>query len=186
MKSELRAYLAGLLDGEGTIGFCSQIAKPHWKNKNCDHLRLQVDVISNTNEALIIAVVNLLKADGFSPKVSHWQPEGAKSKQGHRIYLPCIEERRSFLELVHPYLIGKKEQAEIGLEFLSRRSVGKKVKTTEYERLLHERMKVLNQRGHTSEPVTTERPAGDTPKSQSELHGDVQSAAEMPAPAKIN
>jgi len=185
MKSELRAYLAGLVDGEGTLGLTMQVAKPHWKNKNCDHVRVQIDVLSNTNEALILAVVNLLKDEGFNPKVSHWQPDGEKSREGHRIYLPCTDERKRFLEFIRPYLVGKKEQCEICLEFLSRRSNGTKVKTTEYERLLYGRMKVLNQRGRSSEPVTTGRGAEDTPKVQSELHSDVQSTAETTVPAKV-
>ncbi len=185
MESVVSAYLAGLLDGEGMVGMCYQVSKPNWKNKNCDHIRLQVDVISNTNEALILAVVGLLEREGFHPRVSHWQPKGAKSKMGHRVYLPNVDERKRFLKYIHPYLIGKKEQAEIGLKFLSRRG-RKHVKTSEYERLLAKRMTFLNQRGRTSEPVTTGRQAEDIPKLQSELYGDVESVAETTTPAKIN
>jgi hypothetical protein len=186
MKSEIRAYLAGIMDGEGTIGLSHRVSKPHWKTKNMDHYQVQLDVLSNTNELLILAVVSLLRQEGFVPKLCSWQPRGKNSRRGYRIFLLRTEQKVRFLELIHPYLIGKKEQAELVLSFLSRRGNGKKVKTIEYERLLVVRLTELNQRGRTSKPVTTVRQAGDTPKSQSELHGDMQSAAEMPAPARIN
>ena len=186
MKSEIAAYLAGLMDGEGTIGLSHRVSKPHWKTKNMNHYQVQLDVITNTNHALIIAVAEILKQEGFDAKYASWQPKARSGSQnckmGHRMFLLRTEQKRRFLEMISPYLIAKKEQAKLVLEFLSRRSEGKKVKTTEYERLLYTRLRELNQRGRSSEPVTTERQAGDTPKSQSELHGNVKSAAEMTVP----
>jgi hypothetical protein len=187
MQSEIKAYLAGLVDGEGTIGLSHRVSKPHWKTKNMDHYQVQLDVITNTNYALILAVAEILRKEGFDPKFASWQPTTSPNcKLGHRLFILRTEEKRRFLEMICPYLIAKKEQATLVLEFLSRRTEGRKVKTTEYERLLAARMTELNQRGRASKPVTTVRPAGDTPKIQSELHGDMQSVAEMTTPAKIN
>lgn len=190
MKSEIAAYLAGLMDGEGTIGLSHRVSKPHWKTKNMDHYQVQLDVITNTNHALILAVAEILKAEGFDAKYASWQPKSKSGtgncKMGHRMFLLGTGQKRRFLEAISPYLIAKKEQAKLVLEFLSRRSEGRKVKTTEYERLLYARLRELNQRGRTSEPVTTARGALDTVKIQSELHGDVQRSAEMTDPAKIH
>jgi hypothetical protein len=190
MKSEIAAYLAGLVDGEGTIGLSHRVSKPHWKTKNMDHYQVQLDVISNTNHALILAVEELLVSEGFEPKHASWQPVSKRAvqncKMGHRIFLLRTEQKRRFLESIFPYLIAKKEQAKLVLEFLSRRSADRKVKTTERERLLYARLRELNQRGRTSEPVTTGRGAPDTAKLQSELHGDMQRSAEMTDPAKFH
>ena len=186
MKSEIRAYLSGLMDGEGTIALKSNVSKPQWKNKNANNISVQLDVICNTNAALILAVVEMLKVSGFQPRTIGWQPDMPNSRRAYKVQLLSNDERRRFLEYIHPYLVAKKQHAEIVLEFLSRRKNGCKVKTTEYERLLYAKLKPLNQRG-TSESVTTSTPdTSNLVKIQSELHGDVQSAAEMTVPAKIN
>lgn len=184
MKDTELAYLAGLVDGEGSIGLSYQTAKPSWKNKSCNHVRPQVDVVANTNFELIRVVVKLLQGFSLSPRVVSYGTDkrNARWKAAWKVYLVTLDDKKKFLELIHPYLVGKKAQAEMVMEFLSRRSSHHKVKTTQYERLLAERCQQLNQRGRSSESVETERQTGDTLKFQSELHGDVQSSAEMTEP----
>jgi hypothetical protein len=184
MQESTVAYIAGLLDGEGTIGLVWNRSKGRWR-ANTNHLRAQVDIVANCDERLIRFVVDTLKEWGLSPKTVDYRTEQRNPNwnAAWKVFLVTIDDKKKFLELIRPYLVAKQEQADIVLKFLSRRGSHTKVKTTQYERLLWAACAKLNKRGRAPEPVTTGREAGDTPKLQSELYGDIQSEAEMTSPA---
>lgn len=184
MKDTDLAYLAGLVDGEGTIGMVWNSSKGRWRC-NTHHLRVQVDIVANTNPELIRFVVELVKSFGLSPKVVDYKTteRNPNWNAAWKVFLITIDDKKKFLNLIRPYLVAKREQADIVLQFLARRGSHTKVRTSQYERLLGVRCAELNRRGRTSEPVTTERLAEDIPKRQSELYGDIESVAEMTPPA---
>jgi len=168
MKDTDKAYLAGLLDGEGTIGLVWNASKGRWR-ANTNHLRAQVDVVCNCDAELIRAVVEMLKGFGLSPKIVDYKTteRNPNWSAAWKVCLVTIDDKKKFLSLIHPYLIAKREQADIVLQFLARRSTHTKVKTNQYERVLWARCAELNRRGgRASEPVTTGREAEDTPKLQ--------------------
>jgi hypothetical protein len=177
-------WLAGILDGEGNLQLCL----------NGQHLRPVVVVLTNTNPLLIQAVVDLLTKAGLHHRVQNlsksprWRKEW---KPAWSVAVGRIDDMKAFLTMVEPHLVGKKEQAQILLKFLKpRRSrkpyPGSGVPTNEYEKLLGLRVKELNSRG-ASESQTTNTPnAEKLAKIESELHGDMQSQAEMTWPETIN
>jgi|HubBroStandDraft_4_1064222.scaffolds.fasta_scaffold04643_10 hypothetical protein len=179
METQL-AYLAGLIDGEGTIGLSEQISKPGWKNKGACHIRSQVDVVTNTNAKLIEAVADMLKSLGVGFIIVEFKVP-AKCRQAWKVALVKIDDKKKLLELVQPYLVAKREQCDLVLKFLKPRNSSRKVKTTPEERLLMARCHELNQRG-LSETVTTVREVPEREMIQSELHGDMQRSAEMTDP----
>ena len=177
-------WLAGILDGEGNMQLLP----------NSQHLRPVVIALTNTNPLLIQAVVDLLTKAELHHRVqnlSNGPSWDNKWKPAWSVAIGRIDDMKAFLTMVEPHLIGKKEQAQILLKFLRpRRSrkpyPGSGVPTNEYEKLLGLRMKELNSRG-TSESQTTATPnAEKLAKVESELHGDMQSQAEMTWPETIN
>ncbi len=169
-------WLAGIVDGEGNF----QLAR------NAGHLRAIVVVLTNTNPLLIETVRDYLLIAGIDCRVSPlsggpaWQKEW---KPAWSVQVGKIDSMKSFLQMIHPYLVAKQERAEILMKFLDRRRSYKphargRVWSTQEEELLALRMRELNQRGNL-ESVTTVRPPRENVMIQSELHGDMQSQTEM-------
>lgn len=173
-------WLAGILDGEGNLQLST----------NAKHLRALVNVVTNTNTRLIQEVSERLESLGISHRIqylsgsSRWSD---KWKPAWSVMVMKIDEIKKLLGILRPFMVGKREQCDILMEFLSRRESCKPTKygavpTTDHERLLAARMKELNRRG-TSESVTTSTlPSLKSEMIQSELHGDMQRMAEMTIP----
>ena len=95
------AYLAGLLDGEGTIN----ISLAHQK-----HFFLTV-AITGINRALM---------DWFKDTVGGYIRTANRAKIGHQTcysWTLCSIQAANFLKLLLPYLRLKKKQAELAIEF---------------------------------------------------------------------
>ncbi len=136
-------YVAGFIDGEG----CIRIDK-YKPAKRSTHYKLQVIVV-NTNLEILL----LLKEDfsGYIHKHTH---------KGHVAYYWSLygEAATTFIKKVKPYLVIKRTQAELALEFQAKKTVGKpapnrKLSKEELELrdAFYQRMKELNAR----KPVTT-------------------------------
>lgn len=112
-----RAYLAGLIDGEGSIGIKRRM--PTLRNK-CASPKYSVSVsVGMTDRAPIDLAADFCKA-----------PERVRSrvrKHGYKtIYEFEVENDRAtrFLLEIQPYLVGKAWQAKVALEFASLRKDG--------------------------------------------------------------
>lgn len=165
------AYVAAMMDGEGSFTISksrgsSSIGNPYWIF-DCKVM------VSNTSRILMewltdrfggrtaVSVKHISKKARDNGQVSikpcyRWTVEGYKKQE-------------QFLLAILPYLVIKREQALVALEFV--RMLGIKDPITRMK--LHERMKALNR----GESPTTNTPncTQSVQKIESELCGDTQS-----------
>ena len=160
----LWSYLAAMLDAEGTI--CMYVTPADSKQPN--HCSLQI-IVYNTSIVLMKWLVanfggkfyTRTKQTGLinSSKAQYaWHPSGSKNRE--KILLGVL-----------PYMVVKREQAKIALEFLR---IGDQVKSPELRRELAARCSRLN-RGEESVTTNTLNgvlPEGETLMRESELLGD--------------
>ena len=128
------AYLAGLIDGEGTIS-CSV----NKTAKNVLALQKQLSIF-NTNLLLVSWITSR-----FGGKV-HSRVRSEKWKEEHQVKWSATE-AVVILELVLPYLVIKKEQAEIFIALHKTKSNSVSKETHEYRQRLCDRVQELNKRG---------------------------------------
>lgn len=114
--SELeKAYIAGIMDGEGFIG----LIHSYRAKRQCNHFQPKVDM-SNTDERLI---------DWLKTRLSSLKPfvetkparDLTNQKPVHHLMLFGPERISIFLEQIIPYMIIKKEMAEILLKYTKSR-----------------------------------------------------------------
>jgi len=101
------AYMAGIVDGEGFIGIDSCCKR---KNKPSAY-QLRVGVV-NTNRELL----EWIKENFEGSVSSRGKPTSIKHKQSYQWRVEA-KKAGKLLRLIRPYLIIKREQANIGLEF---------------------------------------------------------------------
>jgi len=122
-----RAYLAGLIDGEGCISIARIAAGSPYANVR--HV-LRVDIQMSELEA-IDHVATL-----FQRKIMVKQPATNMRKVAYRISWQA-NFALDLLEAVHPYLILKREQARVAMEFqlraTSARRTGRRLTPEELE-----------------------------------------------------
>ena len=113
--SEL-GWLAGIIDGEGSIGF--KRSKQNRQKKT--YIRYSPLIqISNCDVCLLNEVKRIL--DLIKVRYSFWmKKENQRNPQWQNsgnISIYSFKDARKFLEIILPYLIAKKERAKILLEF---------------------------------------------------------------------
>ena len=143
-KEEKLAYLAGIIDGEGTITIF------HYKRLN--RYYLTVEVYNNSKE-LIDWLINNFGGDSRPiHSASRLIQTNWKITYVWRI---SNNETLNFLKAVYPYLLVKKEQCEIAIKFKEtflKRECPISKTTFEFRKSLYERIKPLNQRGSKTVP----------------------------------
>lgn len=179
LTEQEKAYLAGIVDGEGTITL----------RRTKGRIVVYAIALTNTNGALILHVGRLLKRAGIRTYLSkHACWAGRKGyKAGWQLLLAGIDNTKAFLNMIRPYLVGKARQADLVLEFLSNRRSGHHVgRKSARDLMIYDMLRDLNARGTSKsvETVRSEHLAEDV-MIQSELYGDVQSEAEMPSPTHL-
>jgi len=178
LKGYKLAYLAGIVDGEGSI----MIKK---EKKKYYSLHIQVN---NTNYGLIEWLYT--NFGGYMNRCSI-EPR----KEGHKLVYGWYVSRRkagAILEKIYPYLVCKREQAHLGMEFdriktiessknrkkfLGRENAKRKW-PKEYFSMLEEmqlRMKELNKRGTEIPVQANTSDSGKPEKIESELTGNSKS-----------
>lgn len=118
------AWLAGIFDGEGNIGF-----EVRSKEGSCINVRATV---TNTDELLINKVLSIYGGLGIN---SYCQKRKRHSNDGH-IRKPCydlqvhrLREVKILLEAILPFLTTKKERALLAVEYCDIR-INKRDKVT--------------------------------------------------------
>ena len=101
VKIEQIAYIAGLIDGEGSINISKKGGRYFW---------LTVDI--GTTDKRLLAW--LLENIGGHVRVS--TKANPKHKTGYHWTL-CSKQAKKLLQLILPFLIIKKEEAIIGIQF---------------------------------------------------------------------
>jgi len=155
------AYVAGILDGEGSI--CLYMIK---NKQNYQHSALQI-VIYGTSLRLMKFLVHsfggkyyVRSKTNLSKKVQYcWHPSGRKN-------------RELFLLGVLPYLVIKREQAKIALAYLS---IGEQEKNPDLKRELVLKCQALNREDESATTNTLNNEDINSLMIESELTGDSKS-----------
>lgn len=109
------AYMAGLFDGEGTIG----IFKVQFKSKPNKTFRPVIQFV-NTDLRLIMIFRGIADALGCTYYI-HADHKNHRLKKCYTIQITRLAMQVIWLETFIPFLVGKREQAELQLAFVKRR-----------------------------------------------------------------
>jgi hypothetical protein len=144
MENAKLAWLAGIWDGEGSITIFSHIEKD-----GCRKLCPTINV-TNTDIAMIAEIIKILDGYGIIFSLNKVKTKKEHSDCYHLITRNMTKIKKT-LELLLPYLVNKKPQAEILLRFvnsrLSKMLDGKKPwnwQYTEEEQTMEQQMRLLN------------------------------------------
>ena len=125
VTSTTLAWLAGIWDGEGTFGIYRYSRGKSGKNSYCGRLTL-----SNTSILMIDEIIRILES--LEVKVDIWREEKQRKvnhKKAIHLTVNRIDSVKKVCELIIPYLIAKKDRAELLVKFInSRKSYKRKVK----------------------------------------------------------
>ncbi len=117
MKTYIKAYIAGFVDGDGSICITKS-----GKNKNRPNRLLPAVCIANRN----MDVINWIPKQFAGMKIykdTHFDERSPKYSASHRLFLFGYDSVLNFLSEISPYLIVKRKQAELVIKFIKRRKV---------------------------------------------------------------
>lgn len=124
--NERLAWLAGIIDGEGTVSLQitsrSRRAKTSFGRRRERSLTWKVDV-SNTNASLIAEVVSILDSLGIKYFFAKYNMKNPKHKPLTKVVLNSRPRVIKLLQAVKPWLVCKLPQAEIVLKAADHRDV---------------------------------------------------------------
>lgn len=114
-KPEEIAWLAGIWDGEGSITVFK-----HREKNGCIKFCPTINVV-NCNPVIINQIIKICDQIGVGLHIN--ERDGLKENHAHKYELITrkFTTIKKFIEIVGPYLIGKKAQAELVLRFVDKR-----------------------------------------------------------------
>lgn len=148
------AWLAGFLDGEGTIG----IGRTNGKNYKHAYYRPYIQA-PNTDDRPIKVMANIIESITGKEQSITINKSPNKQKNMYRIRIATQWELLMLLPMLMPYLTCKKEQAELTLSFVKRRfdrGVRHWYQYKEQDDLDYQRSLLLNKRGTSEEEKTAQ------------------------------
>lgn len=154
MKISTIAYLAGILDGEGTVNIS------HLPKKDQYRLRLQ---IVNTDKRLIDWLASNFK--GHTYEVKGHRRNNPNWRTRYEYFFFPKKDNLPLLKSMIPFLICKKEQMKIAIRFIE--TIGQKegirLSRDAYEtrKECKARLNVLNKRGTSEQRLNEGTPTGD-------------------------
>ena len=162
IKETEKAYIAGLVDGEGCITIAKRKNGQYKKGKGKPWYYQATVVVSNTDKRIVDFVTSRYGGWITKPKLQE------NRKQVYNWFVSA-EERKRFLQDILQYLVIKKRQAEIILSFPNyvdrgwggKVSVGRSQEEFEKQRDFWFEIKKLNSRGvkrFLKESKTSRRP----------------------------
>ena len=116
--------------------------------------------VANSNPLIIESVTSLLRSLGIRHKVFSPKKEWNKKakKRPYAVHVQGMDSAKAFLKVIEPYLFGKREQAQLTLEYLERRKEGQRVKEiTERDLQIIELVRFKNKNYGTDFTVETKR-----------------------------
>ena len=157
------SWLGGILDGEGTISFASKYSPTSRQIQY--HFRPQITV-TNSDPKMIEEITKILKDVDCAYYIkSAGNPNKRKAnwKVYTQIHFEGMRRLHKFLPIITPYLITKRRQAELILQYIeSRFSGGHKDPITDDQLNLVLQVRQLNHRGTLNRPETIRRtPIGE-------------------------
>ena len=160
-----KAYLAGILDGEGCIHVSLQCQKI--KGPNSQGTLHHIVQIANTSKPLVDFITNWLDMEGIPYYHVSWQKaKNPRQKLYAQVRITRFIAIKKLLTQLLPYLLVKKPQAILMLEFVERRlkhfeDFGKRGFRPSYIKRdfqIMSEMKLLNMRGPGASTTTRETP----------------------------
>ncbi len=142
------AYLAGLIDGEGTITL-----ERTGKRRMSGVMGLSPSVIvANTDDSLIQWTVTAFRRLGANPYIKTQTPsqKNKRRKPCYWVVVKSLTKSKKILSAVKQYLIAKKSQADLILEFIDIRGNSQLAKGKPYgerEMMILDQIRALNYRG---------------------------------------
>ena len=163
------AWLAGFLDGEGTISLGRK-----WQRSKfpvaVTRIGLRAEIsVGGTDLASLERIEEILRSWGIRCHVSWRVQKSSRWKPFWKLRVDSQERIARLLDHVGPYLVTKGRQAALMRRFIQSRGGlrGKTHEYTEAERAIAAAMRLLNQRGTLveNEPTSesTQAPAGEWP-----------------------
>jgi hypothetical protein len=137
--NELYAYFAGIIDGEGTISM--------YYYKRLDRYYLTFEVYNNCPKLIYWLETNI---GGYSRAITSPSRENKVNWKTTYCWRLHNNDSLHVLQSVLPYLVSKKEQCEIAIEFKRSyliRECPVSLESKEFRKSLYKRMQPLNQRG---------------------------------------
>ncbi len=143
MKKAIASYIAGIIDGEGSIHIVTD------KNKRLNRLRLKPEIsISNTKiELLEYLKDNIPMSFIISKKQRNNYKHSfkfSKTKVIYELRITSYSQLKQTLPFLIPYLLIKKEQAQLMLNYLNYRTSISKRRYTNKDYKFKKQMEVLN------------------------------------------
>lgn len=133
-----KQYLAGFMDGEGCIGLYK-----HKDNRTKNGFTISALVsIGNTDKSLLNEIQKL--SNGVVVDHKH---KNNNAKMLYNLQIQNHQDIISFLELIYPYLILKKEQAKLMIDFCKKRVKSQGKTYTQSEINIVDKFRELNKRG---------------------------------------
>lgn len=109
-------YVAGLFDGEGSLTIS------RYKRAATDKTMYQAQILfTNTDDRIIKEYVDFLKHHAIAHHIRADDRTGKGRKICYNVQVAALDSQRRWLELMAPYLVGKKAKAQLLLEFVNRR-----------------------------------------------------------------
>ncbi len=112
-------WLAGIIDGEGSIGI-HFAKKMNWRDKNGYYLRPQI-LITNNNPFLLRRVSEIYTELNLRFYWELKKRKNPKHKETVVINLTSLGSCEKLIKNILPYLVAKRKQAEILLQFIELR-----------------------------------------------------------------
>ena len=145
------AYLAGLIDGEGTV----TLEKHGRRRKGNNEMGISpIVLVANTDYTLIQHTVNLFRKLGVNPYVKSQNPKKKNRRKKTCYWVTCkgLNKCKRILIPLLPYLVGKQAQARLILEWIESRgdtNVAKGKPYSDYDFQIWDKVKSINHRGVT-------------------------------------
>jgi len=171
-------WLAGIIDGEG----CITLARAQKKHHENTPWFLPLIHISNTDPYIISEIVRIMRKYELPFWLQHRRTGKYANKNLYLVMIDGMKRVKKLLDVVIPYLIGKKEEAVTVREFIQYRSDkhggnGTNSPYGEAEVAFFEKCKHIKRTIHLRDLILDEPVQGS--KIKSELHRDMQTVAEM-------
>lgn len=119
VTSHQLAWLAGIMDGEGTFSIIYQ-------GKKYGDAYIARITLSNTDIAMINEILKILDSYEINGHLWKEEPRKKQHKAAYHITINKLNKLKKLVELILPYLVNKKPNAEILNRFVSSRLKYKK------------------------------------------------------------
>lgn len=152
------AWLGGIMDGEGTISFASKYSKT--SRQKAYHFRPEFK-LTNSCEKMMMEVRSILDELGCAYHVKVTDNPSKKKenwKKYTKVTVEGIKRLHKLLPIMIPYLISKREQAELVFAYIeSRLAGGHKDPVSDEQEAMVLKVRQLNHRGILNRPETIRR-----------------------------